>query len=90
MRSTLADLRLEQKAARAVSALMEAAEAVAEVAREGGFAAAPAVVQPALAMAVLRSADQTRAAATVAVGVVHASGWLPDGQVSLGDRKSVV
>ena len=84
MRSTLADLPLEQKAARAVSALMEAAELVAEAAREGGFAAAPAVVQPALAMAVLRAADQAKAAATVAVGAVHASGWLPDGQVSLG------
>ncbi|MFC6237793.1 HNH endonuclease signature motif containing protein [Longivirga aurantiaca] len=84
MRSTLAALPLEQKAARAVTALMEAAEAVAEAAREGGFAAAPAVVQPALAMAVLRSADQAKAAATVAVGAVHASGWLPDGQASLG------
>ena len=63
---------------------MDAAEAVAEVAREGGFAAAPAVVQPALAMSVLRAADQAKAAATIAVGVVHSSGWLPDGQVSLG------
>lgn len=84
MRTSLADLPLEQKAAHAVSALMEATELVAEVARQGAFAAAPAVVQPALAMAVLRSADQARAAATVAVGVVHSSGWLPDGQVSLG------
>ena len=84
MRSTLADLPLEQKAARAVAALAEAAELVAEAAREGAFAAAPAVAQPALAMSVLRAADQAQAAATVAVGVVHASGWLPDGQVSLG------
>ncbi|MGE4114209.1 MAG: DUF222 domain-containing protein [Candidatus Nanopelagicales bacterium] len=84
MRSTLADLPLEQRAARAASALMEAAQAVAEIAREGGFAAAPAAVQPALAMAVLRAADQSKAAATVAVGAVHSSGWLPDGHASLG------
>ena len=84
MRSTLVDLPLEQKAARAVSALMDAAEAVAEVAREGGFAAAPAVVQPALAMSVLRAADQAQAAATAAIAAVDSSGWLPDGQVSLG------
>ena len=84
MRSSLVDLPLEQKAARAVTALMEAAEAVAEVAREGGFGAAPAVVQPALAMAVLRSADQAQAAAAAAVAAVDASGWLPDGHVSLG------
>ena len=34
--------------------------------------------------ALLRAADRTGAAATAAIGVVHASGWLPDGQVSLG------
>ncbi len=84
MRTSLTGLTLEQKAVHAVSLLAEATELVAEVAREGGFAAAPAVVQPALAMSVLRSADQAKAAATVAVGAVHASGWLPDGQVSLG------
>jgi hypothetical protein len=84
MRSSLVDLPLEQRAARAVTALMEAAEAVADVARDGGFGAAPAVVQPALAMAVLRSADQAQAAATAAIAAVDASGWLPDGHVSLG------
>ncbi len=83
MRSTLTDLPLEQKAARAVSALMEATELVAEAAREGAFAAAPAAVQPALAIAVLRSADQAKAAATAAIAAVDSSGWLPDGQVSL-------
>jgi len=73
MRSILADLPLEQKAARAATALMEASEAVAE-----------AAVQPALAMAVLRCADQAQAAGAAAVAAVDSSGWLPDGQVSLG------
>ena len=84
MRSTLAGLTLEQKAAHAAAALAEATELVAEAAREGAFAAAPAAVQPALAMSVLRSADQAKAAATAAIAAVDSSGWLPDGHVSLG------